>query len=285
MRHRFLGSDPYASLLEKLGKPKQALKFLQGYETNFGTMMDAHVCHDVLAGLYLANGDQEAAKRNWEAGRTFARIVGCVDYVAVCSASLAQVYEGEGQVNAAERELEVALGHEPDSALRAKLLADLLRVELSLRNEEKAAGIFAEASRIAQKHGLSDVLINIHVYVGDYNWREDLKAKQAALKAYVAAIVAVLSKPDLELFPHVFGHIVTNLTSSQHLPTEEEFSSLIEGLKKEVPILKDRKRWVATVVLWPFEVARKLLPFVNDRKHYLAELEKATKTGPPCDGM
>ena len=82
----------------------------------------AHICHDVLAGLYLANGDRESAKRNWEEGRTFAQTVGRMDYVAVCSSSLAQVYEGESQFDAAERELEFALGHEPDATRRAAIL-------------------------------------------------------------------------------------------------------------------------------------------------------------------
>ncbi len=63
----------YASLLEKTGRSKQALRVLRVYESEFSAIIDPHVCHDVLAGLYLANREPEAARRNWESGRVFAR--------------------------------------------------------------------------------------------------------------------------------------------------------------------------------------------------------------------
>ncbi len=271
----------YASLLETMGNSKQALGLLGAYESEFSTIIDPHVCYDVLAGLYLENGHREAARRNWKTARSFAQSCGNADYIACCSANLAGLYESENQYDVAARELEVALAQKLNPKLRVRLLSDLLRVELLLGNEEKAGTIFSEAHRIAQKHRLSDVLIDLHLWVGDYEWRRDLRAKGDALKAYVAAIVTALSEPGFESLPKVSGHIVNNLTNPRHLPTDEEFTVLIKGLKSDLPTLKDRDQDIVSVVLWPFEIARKLRPFVGDKERYIAELIKVTKNGIP----
>ena len=74
------------------------------------------------------------------------------------SANLAEVYESEKQFNAAERELETAIANEPDPELRARLLIDLLRVELSAGNDAKAEAVFNKARQIADENGLTDVI-------------------------------------------------------------------------------------------------------------------------------
>ena len=270
-----------ASVLEKLGDPKLALRILKVYEDDFGNTMEAHVCHNVLAGLYSENGDFDDARRNWEKGKSCAQVIGNDDCIALCSANLGYLYERGSQFDEAEREFETALAHEPDPEWKARLWADILRVALAHRNAPKAEEAFTEARRLASKHNLADVLINIHITVADYYWNGDLKAKQNAFKAYAVATVTALSELGGDGFPGVVGHIVIILSNPHNAPTEEEFSSLIDGLKKDLPALSDKTNKGAPAVLWPFKTAQRLLPFAGDRKRYAAELEKITENGRP----
>lgn len=157
------------------------------------------------------------------------------------------------------------------------LLADMVRVALAHRNERKAEEAFAEARKLALTHKLAKVLVDILVYVADYNWRENLKSKQDALRFYVMALVTALSRLPIDDFPVLASHIVTRLTNRHAAPSGEEFALLLDGLKRDIPVLTDTsKEWLAAV-LWPFEAARRLLPFVEDEKRYLAELKKIAK--------
>jgi tetratricopeptide (TPR) repeat protein len=269
----------YASLLRKLGRQKQALKLLKAFESQFGKMMDAHVCHEVIADLYLENGNVEAAKKHWELGKVFAQAVGNTDYVAICSASLAEVYESEKQFDAAERELETAIANEPDPELRARLLIDLLRVELSAGNDAKAEAVFNEARQIADENGLTDVIVDIHIHVADHEWQGDQGSKINAIKAYLVAVVQALSKQNLAPIPKVFRHIVLQLTNPHHAPSEPEFDLLLEIVRSELPAPTNRNRKALEFVLWPIETARRLLPLVGDQERFSSELEKATRNG------
>ena len=81
----------------------------------------------------------------------------------------------------------------------------------------------------------------------------------------------------------VLGHIVSALNDSRELLTHEQLSVLAEGFKESLPILKDRRRQAVRVILWPFEIAQKLLPYVGDNERYQTELKKAVESRPPLD--
>ena len=269
----------YASLLKKLGRQKQALQILQPFESQFGKMMDAHVCHEILADLYLEDGNSEAAKKHWELGKAFAQSVGNTAYVAICAANLAEVYQSEKQYGAAERELEIAIAHEPDPELRARLLTDLLRVELSAGNDTKAEAVFNEARQIADENGLTDIIVDIHMHVADHEWQGDQSSKSSSVKAYLVAVVQTLSKKDLAPIPKVFGHVVLQLTNPHHVPSESDFDLLLEIVRGELPAPTKKNQKALQFILWPFETARRLLPFEGDQERLLAELEIASRSG------
>jgi len=242
-------------------------------------MIEAHVCHNVLANLLLDSGDAEAAKQQWQKGKAHARAVGNRDFVAVCSSSLADVYEAEGRLDLAREELEEAIAHEAEPEGRAILLRDLLRVVLASGDEKKAEAVFDEARDLTAKLSSPELFVDIHMQVGDHDWRGDLESKQSALKAYFFAALEALSKLDLQLVPQVFGHIVRRLSNTAHAPSEAEFDSLLQGLKRELPAANKGNAYGLGLVLWPFEAARRLLPLVGDPARFEVELRGLTKSG------
>ncbi len=79
---------------------------------------------------------------------------GNADYVAMCAASLAEVFEGEKKFDLAAIELETAITHEPDPEGQAQLLTRMLRVQLLADDSTNAEQTFDRARTRAETHGL-----------------------------------------------------------------------------------------------------------------------------------
>ena len=264
-----------ASLWEKNGKVKQALRLLQPLTPQFDQMPEPHVCHEILARLFHATGEKEAAKKHWQMGREAALIVGNNDYVAICSASLADLYFESRDYTSAEKELETAIENEPDTEPQVPLLVQLFRVQLALSNEERAQSLFQQINRVANQKQLHEVITDMHVHLGDYEWRGDKKSKLNALKVYLVAIVHTFSYLGYEAGPKLIGHIVLTLTNPSTVPTEAEFDSLLEDLRKVLP--RSAKEKNRQFLLWPFETARRLVPFIGNKRRFEEEVRLAAK--------
>src|SRR5208337_1468972 len=106
----------YASLMQELGNPRDALNLLKRYEPGFPRQREPYVCYQVLADLCAENGDTAGALKYWLSGQVWATSLENADYIAICSAGISDIYEYEHKYNLAAKELERAMmyEHEPE---------------------------------------------------------------------------------------------------------------------------------------------------------------------------
>jgi tetratricopeptide (TPR) repeat protein len=253
-----------ASLLATSRKPKPALRLLEKAQSYFAQMNEPYVCHEKLAALYQTTGNNEAAKAHWELARDFALAMGNKDYVAICSSNLAGLYFETKDYAAAEKDLETAIANEADIKLQVPLLTQLLRVQLAQNNEAKAQPLFQQINEVANAHNLHEVIVDVHVHAADFDWRGDKESKLAALKAYLVALVETLAHLGERASHGLVRHIVSKLRDPSHAPSESDFDSLLDDLRKVLPHPTKGKEQLTRMLMWPFETARRLLPPIGN---------------------
>jgi len=269
----------YASLLKQTGESGKALKMLSEYEGNIGHHRASYINYEVMADLCLKCGDVCRARTNWELGKAAALASGNHDHVAICAARLAELFEEEHKFDLAAIELETAIKHEHDSKGQAMLLIQLLRVQLQAGDSKKAAQTFNAARTLADAHGLVSAMVDIHIIASDFAWKEgNRESRVNALIGYLAAIVYGVLHQASDYVSNAGYHIVGRLTRESLAVALNDFESMFEEARKCLPAKLLSAQTIMPLVLWPFEVVRKVLPFVGDKSRFPAELKRAVKT-------
>ena len=268
----------YASLLNKTGQSKKGLKILSECERHLGNHRNAYVNYYIMAEVCLATDDACRAKTNWELGKAAALAAANADYVAMCAASLAELFEGEKKFDLAAIELETAITYEPDPEGQAQLLTRLLRVHLLADDSKNAEQTFDKARTLAEAHGFVSTIVDIHIIAADFEWENgDRDSRLNALKCYLAAIVYAVLHQAFDYVSKAEIHIVLRLTSENLAPAQHDFEEMFEEAKKCLPRKLLSAQRIMPVVLWPFEVIRAVLPFVGDKSRFATELKLAMK--------
>ena len=270
----------YASLLNERGQPGKGMKLLSECEGNLGNHGTAYVNYYILAELCLATGDGCRARKNWELGKAAALAAGNADYVAMCAASLAELFEGEKEFDLAATELESAIMYERDPEGQAQLLTRMLRVHLLAEDSKKAEQTFEKARRLAESHRLVSSIVDIHVIAADFAWEKGNRASRVdALKGYLAAIAYGVIGNAPDCVSNAETHVVLRLTNVNLAPALGEFASMLDDARQCLPSKILSAKPIMRVVMWPFEVIQAVLPFVGDKRRFPVELQRALERG------
>jgi tetratricopeptide (TPR) repeat protein len=265
----------YASLLKQIGSTKKALALLRPYENHFGQHEQAYISHDVIAEIYLDEGDTDSARRHWELAKESAGSAGDTHFALIASSSLANLLERQGQLVLAEKELEEALQKEKDPEGRAQLLVQLLRVQLASEVEEKCQSTFDEAQEIAERLSLNDIMMHIHMLVADNGWdKGDRESRVSALQGYLIGVLFSLFLQENGEAARAQAHLVLRLTSGGRAPLADEFDSMLKEAQRILPASVTSKKNLMNRILFPFDVVRQVLPFVG-KPRFSKELQRA----------
>ncbi len=268
----------YASLMQTLGKPREALKLLKRYEPNFSSQREPYVCYQVLADLSAENGDTAGALKYWLSGQAWATSLERADYIAICSVGVADIYERDHKYDLAAKELERAVmyDHEPEG--QATLLTKSMRVHYLSGDDERAEHIFTQVQTLCMKHDLLGSMVDAHVTASSFEWdRHDKPCRVSALMGYMMAVVySILSQP-IESVADVQLHIIRRLVNPNDKSDLSDYESMLEearnSFQKSIPAAKE----MSFLVFWPFEVIRAVLPFVGDESRLSIELQRAIR--------
>jgi hypothetical protein len=125
-------------------------------------------------------------------------------------------------------------------------------------------------------------MVDIHIIVSDFAWQEgDRESRVNALKGYLFAGVYALSHQAIEYVSKTQSHIVLRLTSEKLAPTLNDFESMLAEAMNCLPPGIRSTQAIMRIMLWPFKVIRKVLPFVGDRSRFPVELQRALKRASP----
>jgi len=269
----------YASLMQTLGKPREALKLLKRYEPNFPSQREPYVCYQVLADLSAENGDTADALKYWLSGQAWATSLESADYIAICSVGLADIYEHDHKYDLAAKELERAMmyDHEPEG--QATLLTKSMRVRFLSGDDQRAEHIFTQVQALCMRHDLLSCMVDAHLTASSFEWdKHDKPCRVNALMGYMMAVLySILSQP-IESVADVQLHIIRRLVNPNHESDLSDYESMMEEARKSflksIPIGKE----MLFLVLWPFEVIRAVLPFVGDETRLSIQLQQAMRS-------
>ena len=268
----------YSRLLLNQGQALLAARVLPQWQAAFLTEPDAYLFHYTLGEIYQNTQDLDSAETQWRLGQSSAEAFGDNDYIAMCAAKLAEVYEEQHLLTASEQELRIALQNEPEAMGRALLLLQLLRIQLAAGNSKAAEKTFVEARTIAAENKMEAVTIDVHVAIAKYYWELSSRAKLNSLKAFTVAMLTAL-----QIGPDSYGSLVADflifVTRARGVPSEQLLARLAKNLEGWVAKSITSDPTSVDLIMWPVTVVKKLLPFTRDRQKLKAELSRLLSTG------
>ena len=176
----------YASLMQKLGKPREALNLLKRYEPDFPGQREPYVCYQVLAELSAENSDTAGALKYWLSGQAWATSLENADHIAMCSVGLSDIYEHEHKYNLAAKELERAMMYEHEPEGQATLLTKSMRVHYLSGDDQRAEQILCQVRTLCMKHDLLACMVDAHITASGFQWdKHDRTCRVNALMGYI----------------------------------------------------------------------------------------------------
>jgi len=248
----------YAAALRWSGQVPAAIEVLESAGDPLAALSYDHKLLIDLASAYGDVGKMDEARTCWEAALPHAQRAGDVDAVAHTSGALAEIYEGEGQLDRADEALQRAIMHEAQPDLRATLLVQRVSVLTKVRKWKAANEVFATAVDLCLKHELYDSFVDAHLMAGDANWNEG-RSQLGAMKFYVAALaMSGDCEPGAtrEVIMHVL-HCLHSIPSGKRQRRIRKLQGqLVTWISRD--FLPRAKASVAAFLLLPFRVAERL---------------------------
>lgn len=279
-RHDELGVLPrivlsYSRLLLSLDNPRAALRELRRYENVLPNEPDSYIFHYTLGELHKATGDEPASERHFRSAKSLARAAQDGDYMAMCSAALAEIHEERREYAAAEDELRTALSHEPEPEGQALLLAQLLRVQLSSGSRRKACATFNRVRQTASDLKLQKLLVEVHAMIGRHEWERGGAGRLEGMRAYAAALLHSLDI-DLQSYSKIVADIVYVLVhrGQQPAPGNDQMTVLLTQLRDWVSKEATSEPRCLQLISWPFVLAMRLLPLVGRPREFTAQFRR-----------
>ena len=269
----------YASLMQELGNPRDALNLLKRYEPGFPRQREPYVCYQVLADLCAEYGDTAGALKYWLSGQVWATSLENADYIAICSAGISDIYEYEHKYNLAAKELERAMMYEHEPEGQATLLTKSMRVHYLSGDDQRAEQIFSQVQTLCMKHDLLGCMVDAHITASSFEWdRHDKTCRVNALMGYMIAVFYSIVSQPIESVANVQLHIIRRLVNPNQKSDLSDYESMLEEARnsflKTIPAAKE----MLFLVFWPFEVIRTVLPFVGDENRLSKELQRAMRS-------
>ncbi len=265
----------YARLLLFLDDPRAALRELRKYEKVLPNQSDPHIFHHTLGELYKVTGDVAAAEQHFRSAKSSATAAQDRDYIAMCAAQIAEIHEERHEYAAAEDELRTALSNEPEAEGRALLLTQLLRVQISSKSRRKAGATFGKVRKIASELKLQDLLVDVHVMIGRYEWERGGTGRLDGMRAYTVALLHSLDI-DVQSYSRIATDIVHALVrpGEQLAPGDDQMAILLTQLRDWVSREITRDFGSLQLITWPFVLAKRLLPLGGRQRELTAELQR-----------
>jgi tetratricopeptide (TPR) repeat protein len=237
------------------------------------------VCYEVLAELCLENGDNAGALKYWHSGQAWATSLDNADYIAICSVGLADIYEHEHKYDLAGKELERAITYDRDPQGQATLLIKSMRVHLLSGDDQRAQQIFHQVRTLCMKHNFFDCMVDAHVIASSFEWdKHDRASRVSALVGYMIAVTRSIVRQPLESTVAVQIYIIRKLANPNHPFDLIDYESMLEEAQNSLLQMIPTAKKMLLRVLWPFDVIRKVLPFVGDESRLSTELQRAMRS-------
>ncbi len=248
----------FARLLSAQGRHDQALEILRPFEGDFKKHVNADEYYLTLGELYRETEDMKRARDSMAEAKEHAVALGDRDGVAYYSAKLSAIYRDLEQPKLSDMEIREALANEDDPEGKVSLLIQRLKLLLE-REDDAAQEVYEEAKLLARTHGLTDLLIDVHMVVGDYSWKGDYESKLNALKAYIVGMTECILE-DTDTAAKVGSHMVTKLVF-EGAQTGEILADLEKDLRAWLEGEGASGKQVMQCLLWPVKMARTGFPY------------------------
>ena len=184
-----------------------------------------------------------------------------------------------------------------DVEIKLGLLGVLLRIAIESGDEGWSQTVYDEGHQLCEQNEIPHAIVDLNLLVAEHDWRtgeydKRLHALRIFADAFAHAIVFDLDSDDLELeddefeYPDdsMFEVIVGRVTSLVSLPPDNASSSEFDKLLDDLQDLLGKKRKASKnkldtieMIMQPFDMAKRLIPFANKPKRYLQELNKLVK--------
>lgn len=261
-----------ARILLYRGKTKYGLQILEPYEDAFSHIVNSYEYYGTLAELYEENNKLDLAEKKYSLAKQSASVLGNRNRMTYFCSALAELHKKRKQIKLSDTELRHAIANEDAPENLANLLIQRFSLLLANNREKIAKQIFQQARNLISKHNFTGLNIDIHMILGDYNWKGNYKSKFNAMQAYILALGEGYLY-NTETSSNISCHIMEQLLEQPI----NSFEKLINNLEKDINqwLLKQNgiNDYIAQCLIWPLRVARKIHPY-RLKPH---QLGKATK--------
>ncbi|WP_158261032.1 MULTISPECIES: tetratricopeptide repeat protein [Pirellulaceae] len=249
-RHRICIN--YAVALRHKNEEEKAVAVLESASVDFQGLPDAHVYHSLLGDLYEDVGNLDLAAKQWKLAQLNAMRTRDESAIAT-SASLLAAFEGEaGRLEEADRNCQLALGHESIPELRLPLLVQRLGVVLELDDEALINEVLEEIQILAIETKTDDDLIDALTMLGEYNWEK--KLEDDSIKSFILAM-SRCPQTDFERFVEI-GSIAASKLASLWNDGPERSSALLNSTMDW--LVEEQGCKQTAILLWPFAVGERV---------------------------
>jgi tetratricopeptide (TPR) repeat protein len=265
-----------AQLLSSAGRHRPALRILSLYGSSFARMPDGHKYCEMLAELQEECGELDAAADTLSVAASIAERIGATSEVVHFLCLRADALRRCRRFKAARVTVNGAtkLARTPDD--RTRVLMEKLQLLLPTNDDATAQATYNEIVALAGKHGLPDVLIEVHLAIATHGWSGPRSSRLSAMKAYVLAFLHACSD-DEDSASDLVSDILMTLTDTEKAPSEAQFRSLCRDLRNWAASDLKISAETLNALMYPFNLARELLPVANDPRRFRQLLRSASR--------
>ena len=131
------------------------------------------------------------------------------------------------------------------------------------------------------KHDFFDCMVDAHVIASSFEWdKHDRASGVRGLVGYMIAVACSIVSQPLESTVAVQIHIIRKLANPNHPFDLIDYESMLEEAQSSLLQMIPAAKKMLLLVLWPFDVIRRVLPFVGDESRLSIEIQRAMRSVP-----
>jgi tetratricopeptide (TPR) repeat protein len=260
-------------LLSAQDEPQAGLRLLEKFRPQFDQFLNAHVYFQTLADLYEKCGRSRDAATAWSVAKTRAKTIGDSEAESNFASREARALEQDHNHELSETALRSAIRTERDPKRRTKLLIQRL-----VRTKSKSAmqRSFDEALLLCNEHSLHEQKTQLYLLAGDKDLSGNYRSRLNAFKAYAMAMIST-AEADFAGLKEVMSHIMLRIVFDSPVK-KKELRRLISDLKSELFAEMTEITEASRLLLWPFHLAKEIVPFREQPQRLLTILQSVTNS-------
>ena len=286
----------YSNWLYYEGEAKTGLKLLKRYQEKFDHFADSHIFYFAMGLCYEELQELPEAIAVFKEALQRALRFGDELHVARCASHIAEIgMYLKTPVNELREEIEPLLRQIKNPIELMTLLECLLRVEIDASDEKRAQKVYNQGKRLSQKYDLTLGLVDLNLVIAEADWKSgENDRKLQAMRIWADAFGQTLAhdvengfdesehESDLDfedesMAGDVFGSITALITLPPHNSNAEEFDGLLNELEQQLQREFGNSKKTNNAIqlmLKPFDMAKRLIPFTHKPRKQLRELDK-----------